>query len=178
MVALSPGDELEVTIDRESKSGNCIAEPEGTTKHVNLGEVDYREDDVVKVRITDKKHGNYYADVIKTVSRTRKLEKEQSVGKTRSMSSATETVHDRDFDPRTHGAPEISRSEPKDYECREDDEEDQPKKRSSKPDMDSLATIAENCEDSFTETQEKQARVVIRKRRWGMQAPFDVSKKP
>lgn len=82
----------------------------------------------------------------------------------------------KDFDPQTHGAPEINRPEPKLHGTPKDADETVEENPSS-PDMGLLAQIAKVCSEPFTEKREEEARVCIRKREWTLKPPFDPSKK-
>ncbi|WP_224268647.1 hypothetical protein [Haloprofundus salinisoli] len=176
MVGLGQGDKLEVTINRVSKKDNAIVFLDGGEKHINLGKINHGVGETVEVEITRVCGHHYYARLASVRGKSFKASKSPSVGKTRSMDSSDASVHERDFDPRTYGAPEINRPEPKWYEVSEEVKESEA--RSSAPNMASLAEIAQNCDEPFTEKREKEARVCIRKREWHQKPPLDVSKKP
>lgn len=179
MVGLSQGSQLEVTIHRISNNGNALTFIDGGESHINIGKVDQSVGDTVQITISGVSGDNYFARLASSKYESFKASKSASVGKTRSMGSSEATVHERHFDPRTHGAPEIDRPEPKTWEVEED--EDGPElydtERKS-PDMGSLAEIAQTCDEPFTEAREERARESGRKEEWKLKPPLDASKKP
>lgn len=148
MAHLTVGGVFEAEIDRISNSGNAVIEGDSHNAYALLKSGSWEEGDTVVVKITtkDKDSGHIYTAVPKSREAGAKApplhHDGNSVGQTRNMSSAFDSINDREFNPKTHGAPEVESTT---------SGQNQKQKSSSEPEK-SLREIARSLDQTvFTE---------------------------
>ncbi|SEM95528.1 hypothetical protein SAMN05216388_10015 [Halorientalis persicus] len=152
MVHLKVGAIFEATIDRISNSGNAVIEGDSTEAFALLKSGSWEEEDTVKVKITSE-NGNIYTAVPmfkEAGAKAPPLHHDgKSAGQTRSLSDAFDSIEDREFNPKTHGAPELNSNKSSEGQ-----------QTSSKPGSDSeksLRDIAKSLDESeSTDTQDTE----------------------
>jgi hypothetical protein len=110
MASLSVGAEFRTTIDRISNAGNAVIEGDDGNELALLKSDNWDEGDEVRVKITEQ-NGTTYTAVRRSheggAGAPLLHHDGTSVGKTRRMDRAFESIEEREFDPETHGAPEL-----------------------------------------------------------------------
>ena len=110
MARLTLGGIFEATIDRISHSGNAVIEGDSDDTYALLRSGSWEEGDTVTVKITTKNDNSYVAVPMykEAGAKAPPLHHDgKSAGQTRSMNDAFDSIEDREFDPKTHGAPEV-----------------------------------------------------------------------